>query len=66
MLAWENQKLSLDSYKYQTRCGDQHWDAYSSRLQAKYVPAPDSVGHMETVAEDAKRFLQLVGAWEKF
>jgi hypothetical protein len=47
-------------------CRDTHWMPQSTtgRLEAKYVPLLNFVGHLETAFEDAKRLLQRVGAWD--
>jgi hypothetical protein len=37
----------------------------TGRLEPKYVPLLDFVGHLESAFEDAKRLLQRVGAWEE-
>lgn len=47
-------------------CYDDHWRAQSTRLDFKYWPYIDHVGHVETAAQDAKALLQIVGAWDEF
>lgn len=49
-----------------SRCYDDHWRAQSERLDHKYWPYIDHVGHVETAAQDAKELLQRVGAWKEF
>jgi hypothetical protein len=48
-------------------CHDPHWlpQSTTGRLEPKYVPLLNFVGHLETAFEDAKRLLQHVGAWEE-
>jgi hypothetical protein len=48
-------------------CHDTHWMPQSTtgRLEPKFVPLLNFVGHLETAFEDAKRLLQRVGAWEE-
>jgi hypothetical protein len=48
-------------------CHDTHWlpQSTTGRLEPKYVPLLNFVGHLETAFEDAKRLLQRVGAWEE-
>ena len=47
-------------------CRDNHWAPISERLEEKYLPSINFVGHTETAYDDAKRLLQQVGAWEKY
>jgi hypothetical protein len=44
---------------------DTHWGPQSKRMDAKYFQMLDFVGHLETAAQDAKRRLQNIGAWEE-
>ena len=43
-----------------------HWWPQGLRMEAKYFPLLDFVGHMEHMAEDAERLLKRIGAWEEF
>jgi hypothetical protein len=45
-------------------CLDPHWTPQWQRLEERYWPLLDVVGHLETAAQDAKRLLQRIGAWE--
>jgi hypothetical protein len=45
-------------------CLDPHWTPQWQRLEERYWPLLDVVGHLETAADDAKRLLQKIGAWE--
>jgi hypothetical protein len=47
-------------------CDDVHWKPQASRLDEKFYPTIDFVGHLETAHDDAKRLLQRIGAWEEF
>jgi len=47
-------------------CEDGHWRSQHARLESKYWPYIDWVGHVETAAQDAKKLLQQIGAWEDF
>lgn len=47
-------------------CKDSHWDPQNERMEAKYWPYINFVGHMETVQEDAKGLLQQLNIWEHF
>ena len=47
-------------------CKDSHWDPQSERMEAKYWPYINFVGHMQTVQEDAKVLLQRLHVWEHF
>jgi Sulfotransferase family len=47
-------------------CSDAHWRAQNDRVDYKYWPYIDEIGHVETAAADAKKLLQRIGAWEEF
>jgi hypothetical protein len=47
-------------------CEDAHWRPQDRRMEAKYWPYINFVGRMENVADDAKKLLTSVGAWDKF
>ena len=48
------------------RCNDPHWLPQSQSMEAKFWEVINFVGHMETAADDAKRLLQRIGAWDDF
>jgi hypothetical protein len=47
-------------------CEDDHWRPQQSRVDNKYWPYIDVIGHVESASEDAKTLLQRVGAWEEY
>ena len=47
-------------------CHDPHWNPQAWRMEAKYWPHINFVGHLETAREDTERLLRQVGAWEEF
>jgi hypothetical protein len=47
-------------------CQDDHWRPQQNRLDYKYWPYLDWVGHVEMAAADAKELLQRIGAWDEF
>jgi hypothetical protein len=47
-------------------CEDGHWRPQNRRMEAKYWPYINFVGRMETLADDAKKLLTHVGAWDRF
>ena len=47
-------------------CNDSHWSPQYLRMEAKYWPYINFVGHMDTVAEDSETLLKRIGAWERF
>jgi Sulfotransferase family len=49
-----------------SKCEDSHWMRQSKRMEDKYWPYINFVGHMETVEQDAERLLRKIGAWEKY
>jgi hypothetical protein len=48
------------------RCDDEHWRAQNARLDSKFWPYMDFVGHVENSAADAQALLTRVGAWDEF
>lgn len=48
------------------RCDDEHWMSQHERVDAKFWPYMDFVGHVETAANDARRLLRKIGAWDEF
>ena len=47
-------------------CNDAHWRPQHKRMEEKYWPHINFVGHMETLLEDAETLLKQVGAWEEY
>ena len=47
-------------------CEDDHWRAQQDRMESKYWPYIDWVGHVEHAGPDAKELLTKIGAWEKY
>lgn len=47
-------------------CPDSHWNPQSDRMERKYWPYINFVGHMETLQDDARKLLQKINAWEKY
>ena len=47
-------------------CNDSHWDPQMTRMEAKYWPYINFVGHMHTAQQDAKALLQRLHVWEHF
>lgn len=48
------------------QCPNSHWGPLSKRMDAKYLPLLDFVGHLETAARDARILLEEIGAWETY
>lgn len=46
------------------RCEDGHWKPQHLRMESKFWPYVDHVGHVENAAHDARELLERVGAWE--
>jgi hypothetical protein len=58
---------SLDGFfQIMQTCEDAHWRPQSRRMEPKYWPYINFVGHMETVEADAARLLKQVGAWDPY
>ena len=47
-------------------CEDEHWRAQNDRVEAKYWPYMDFVGHVEKAAPHARALLERIGAWDKY
>jgi hypothetical protein len=47
-------------------CKDPHWRPQSRRMEEKYVPLLNFIGHMETVEEDAQKLLTRLDVWSKY
>jgi hypothetical protein len=47
-------------------CDDGHWMPQHTRMERKFWPYVDFVGHVETSSKDAKRLLQRIGAWDEY
>ena len=47
-------------------CHDPHWNPQTWRMEAKYWPHINFVGHLETARDDTERLLRKVGGWEEF
>lgn len=47
-------------------CSDSHWSSQSLRMQTKFWPYVNFIGHLETAQADAKALLERVGAWEQY
>jgi ribosomal protein S27E len=70
---WNPQKCvnaarkSLQGFLTLTKsCQDTHWLPQVERMDAKYWPYINFVGKLDTAAQDTKRLLQKIGAWESF
>lgn len=61
----QSAKASLEGFfELAQECPDPHWAPQHNRVDEKFWPAINFVGHMETMAEDAEKLLLQVGAWE--
>lgn len=47
-------------------CYNLHWSPQSKRMERKYWPYMNFVGHMESVQSHAEQFLKHIGAWDDF
>lgn len=48
------------------KCKDPHWNPVSRRMESRYWPFVDYVGHMNNVGGDAMALLKQIGAWEEY
>ena len=64
---WPESNRSLAHFFELTKvCRDEHWIPMNERLDSKYLPLIDFIGSMDNQQEDAKRLLQIIGAWDDF
>jgi len=47
-------------------CSDSHWNPQSQRMESKFWPYVNFVGHLETISKDGPALLKKIGAWEDF
>jgi hypothetical protein len=47
-------------------CWDPHWAPQSQRMEGRYWPYIDYIGHLEHAYDDTKRLLIQLGAWEEY
>jgi Sulfotransferase family len=52
--------------QFLTTCPDPHWAPQSNRIRPRNWRHINFVGHLETVREDARTLLELVGAWDEY
>jgi Sulfotransferase family len=53
----------LDLVKW---CKDEHWQPQTDRMESKYWKHVDFIGHLENAANDTKRMLERINAWQEF
>jgi hypothetical protein len=63
---WEEAQTFPGFLGLTSKCMDTHWRPESERMEPKYVPLINFVGHMEAMEEDAKTLLERIGAWEEY
>jgi hypothetical protein len=47
-------------------CSDPHWDPQNCRMEPKYWPYINFVGHLEQISHDGPALLQRIGAWDDY
>jgi hypothetical protein len=62
----ENAQTLAGFLKLATVCQDDHWRPQNLRVDYKYWPYIDFVGHVENAAADARTLLKRIGAWEEY
>ena len=62
----ENAQTILGFLNLCSKCYDNHWRPQSTRIDHKYWPYMDQILHVETAANDTRRLLQTIGAWEEY
>ena len=63
--AESNRTLSNFAQLIKQGCRDVHWRPQTQRMESKYWPHINFIGHFETVEEDSQRLLERIGAWEE-
>jgi len=56
----------LGFMKVANACCNSHWMPQTWRMEARYWPFIDYVGHVDNVAEDAQILLEKIGKWDDF
>lgn len=62
----ETAKTSEGFLQIMQNCHDPHWDPQTNRMEPKYWPYINFVGHFENLTEDGPALLKRIGAWEKY
>lgn len=60
------QRSFADFLQVAHSCSDPHWASQSQRMEGRYWPYIDFIGHIENAAEDAKTLLTRIGAWDMY
>jgi hypothetical protein len=47
-------------------CGDDHWAPQARRVDAKFWPHINFIGHLEHKGRDAERLLKRIGVWDDY
>ena len=63
--AEKNRTLSNFAELIKQGCRDVHWRPQTERMESKYWPHINFVGHFETIEEDSQRLLERIGAWDE-
>ena len=63
---WKQAQTFSGFFDLTDQCFDTHWRPQSQRMEPKYLPLLDFVGHVETLESDAKKLLKSIGAWEEY
>ena len=45
-------------------CKDSYWEPQHLRMESKYWPYINFIGHYESIQDDSRRLLQQIGAWD--
>ena len=45
-------------------CKDSYWEPQHLRMESKYWPHINFIGHYESIQDDSRRLLERIGAWE--
>jgi Sulfotransferase family len=59
-------KTSEGFFQLIQNCSDSHWDPQYHRMEAKFWPFINFVGHFEELSKDGPALLQRLGAWDDY
>jgi hypothetical protein len=62
----EQTKTLASFFKLTTSCHNPHWRPQGFRIDEKFVPTLDFIGHMGDIGMDAKALLESIGAWDDY
>jgi hypothetical protein len=62
----EQTKTLASFFELTTSCHNPHWRPQGFRMEQKFVPTLDFIGHMGNIQMDVKALLETIGAWDDY